>query len=59
MTYLLFYSTDKPVVVIDNAHYHSRQTEESKTPKISWRKAEIQGGLRKKGIPFQDPKETS
>ena len=32
----------KSVVVIDNAKYHSRQTEESRAPTTNWRKAQIQ-----------------
>ena len=43
---------DKSVVVIDNASYHSRQTEESKNPTKKWRKAKIQDWLRQQSISF-------
>ena len=43
---------NKSVILIDNAKYHSRQTEESKKPTTSWRKAEIQEWLVNKGIAF-------
>ena len=42
----------KSVVVIDNASYHSRQTEESRAPTTNWRKAQIQDWLRKKSSTF-------
>ena len=48
----------KSVLVIDNAKYHSRQTEESKKPTTNWRKKQIQDWLREKGIEFRDPKDT-
>ena len=48
---------NKSVVLIDNAKYHTRQTEESKTPNTSWRKKEIQAWLEEKKIPFVE-KET-
>ena len=48
---------DKSVVVMDNAKYHSRMTEESKRPTTSWRKAEIQDWLTKKNIEFE-PRDT-
>ena len=40
----------KSFVIIDNARYHSRQTEESRAPTTNWRKAQIQDWLRKKGV---------
>ena len=43
----------KSVVVIDNAKYPSRQTEESRALTTNWRKAQIQDWLRKKGVDFQ------
>ena len=49
---------DKAVLVIDNARYHSRLTEDSKKPATNWRKAEIQVWLKKMNIPFNDPKDT-
>ena len=48
---------DKLVVVIDNATYHSRQTDESKTPTRTWKKAELQTWLQCKNIAF-DKKDT-
>ena len=48
---------DKSVVVIDNAKYHSRITEESKRPTTSWLKADIQEWLQKKNITFE-PRDT-
>ena len=36
------------VVVIDNAKYHTRQTDESKSPTTAWRKREIQDWLTSK-----------
>ena len=50
--------SDKVVLVIGNARYHCRQTEDSKKPTTNWRKAEIQTWLRKMNIPFNDPKDT-
>ena len=43
---------DKSVVLIDNAKYHTRQTEESKTPTTNWRKKEIQKWLEERKVPF-------
>ena len=48
---------DKSVIVMDNAKYHSRMTEESKRPTTSWRKTEIQDWLTKKSIEFE-PRDT-
>ena len=48
---------DKSVVVIDNARYHSRLTEDSKRPATNWRKAAIQQWLTEKGVTF-DKKDT-
>ena len=45
------------VVLIDNAKYHSRQTEESKVPNTGWRKKAIQEWLEKRNVSFI-PKET-
>lgn len=47
-------SPQKSVTVIDNARYHSRQTEASKKPTTKWRKAQIQEWLRKHGVTYQD-----
>ena len=44
-------------VVIDNAKYHSQQTEDSKKPTTGWRKAKIQKWLGERGVSF-DPKDT-
>ena len=44
---------DKSIVVIDNAKYHSRQTDESKAPTTSWKKDDIRTWLTKKGIQFE------
>ena len=41
---------DKSVVLIDNAKYHSRQTDDSKKPTTSWRKQEIKDWLDKKSV---------
>ena len=49
--------SNQSVVVIDNAKYHSRQTEESKTPTTQWLKADIQAWLDKKKITYL-PKDT-
>lgn len=38
----------KAVVVIDNATYHSRLTEDSRKPTMAWKKALIQEWLREK-----------
>ena len=48
---------DQSVIFIDNAKYHSRQTEDSKKPTTGWRKAKIQEWLAERGISF-DPKDT-
>ena len=48
---------DKSVVLIDNAKYHSRQTDESKKPTTAWRKQRIKDWLDKKGLE-SDPKYT-
>ena len=45
---------DRAVVVIDNASYHSRLTDESKVPTTAWRKAEIQDWLRSKKKDFSE-----
>ena len=47
----------KSVIVIDNAKYHSRITEESKTPTTAWRKGEIQNWLVQRNVPI-DEKDT-
>ena len=47
----------KAVVVVDAAKYHSRCTEESKSPTTQWRKKEIQDWLTSKNIAF-GPKDT-
>ena len=44
-------------VVIDNAKYHSRQTEESRTPTTACRLGQIRDWLPSKGKPF-DAKDT-
>ena len=44
----------KSVTVIDNAKYHSRQTDDSKVPTTSWKKLQIQKWLRKKGEVFNE-----
>ena len=44
----------KRPIVMGNAPYHTRQTEESKCPTTSWKKAEVQEWLKKKGN--QDPR---
>lgn len=49
---------NKAVISLDNARYHSRQTEDSKTPTTTWRKAQIQEWLRKMKINFDDAKDT-
>ena len=43
---------DQSVIVIDNAKYHSRQTEDSKKPTTGWRKAKIQEWLLERGVSF-------
>ena len=48
---------DQSVVVVDNAKYHSRQTEDSKKPTTGWRKAKIQEWLAERGGGF-DPNDT-
>lgn len=42
------------VVVLDNARYHTRQTDESKVPTTAWRKAEIQEWLKSKGKNYEE-----
>ena len=51
---------DKSVVIIDNAKYHSRFTDESKKPTTSWKKQEIIDYLthKKKEIPPKATKVT-
>ena len=48
---------DQSVVVIDNAKYHSRQTEDSKKSTTGLRKAKIQEWLAERGVSF-DPNDT-
>ena len=48
---------DKSVVLIDNAKYHTRQTDESKRPTTAWRKDRIKDWLDEKNIPY-DGKDT-
>lgn len=43
---------NKSVIIIDNASYHSRQTDESRNPTTSWRKANIQNWLKKHNIDY-------
>ena len=45
--------TSKAVIVIDNASYHSRYTESSKTVTTKNKKAEIQEWLTSKGIDWE------
>ena len=42
------------VVIIDNAKYHSRLTEDSKKPTTAWKKKEIQDWLKIKGKVFHE-----
>ena len=44
---------DKAVVVLDNAKYHSRITDDSKKPTMKWRKAMIQEWLTGKNILYE------
>ena len=48
---------NKSVVIIDNAKYHSRQTEESRAPTSAWRVGQIRDWFTSKGKPF-DAKDT-
>ena len=48
---------NKPVVIIDNAKYNSRQTEESKATTTAWRVEQIRDWLPSKGKSF-DAKDT-
>ena len=48
---------NKPVVLFDNAKYHSRQTEESRVPTTAWRVGQIRVWLTSEGKPF-DAKDT-
>ena len=43
---------DKSVVLIDNAKYHSRQTDDSKKPTTAWRKDRIKKWLEDRNVPF-------
>ena len=47
---------DQSVVVIDNAKYYSRQTEDSKKLTTGWIKAKVQKWLAERGVSF-DPKD--
>ena len=48
---------DKSVVLIDNAKYHTRQTDESKKPTTAWRKDRIKDWLDERNIQY-DGKDT-
>ena len=45
---------DKSVALIDNAKYHTWQTDDSKSPTTSWRKQMIRDWLTEKGKPFKE-----
>lgn len=47
---LLPYLEEPSIIVLDNASYHSRQTE--KWPTKKWLKAELQNWLQNKNVPF-------
>ena len=54
MTKVLPNVCNRSVIVIDNASYHSRTTDDSKRPTTAWKKAKLQEWLREKGISFKD-----